>query len=178
MSDNAKNGENEDGSPSAVGKSVESEVLPEPEEGDALQDRLLRALAEAENARKRAEKAGTEGRQAGMAQLLSELAPALDNLDLALEALAGSHEIEPSLIKGLEATRRAINDALLKAGVKILRPSIGEDPDPHVHEIIGTVPTPGSNTGQIVSVVQSGYMIGPRLVRAARVIVSREVDAS
>jgi molecular chaperone GrpE len=178
VSDNEKNGENLDESPSEDSKSVGPEVLSEAEEGNALQDRLLRALAEAENARKRAEKAGIEGRQAGMAQLLSELAPALDNLDLALEALAGSHEIETSLIEGLEATRRAINDALLKAGVKILRPSIGEDPDPNVHEIIGTVPSTESNTGQIVSVAQSGYMVGPRLVRAARVIVSRESDAS
>ena len=80
-------------------------------EADEMRERLLRALADAENARKRADRARAEGRESGIADLVSKIVPALDSLDLAIEAAGRTEEgTQPSvdaLLNGLRATSRA-----------------------------------------------------------------------
>lgn len=141
---------------------------------EELRDKLLRALADAENARKRADRSRAEGREAGMAELLSALAPALDNLELALNS-ATSDGSNTAIIEGLRATQRAISDSLARIGVQEIRPDQGDKPDHDVHDVIATVDDREIAPGRIVQVAQCGYKVGSRLVRPARIIVAEEV---
>lgn len=149
---------------------------------EEMREKLLRALADAENARKRADRSRIEGREAGMAELMSALAPALDNLDLAISSAKPAKSdlpgTESAILEGLSATKRAIDDALAKAGIEILRPGRGEVADPALHEIISSIPTSEVADGQIVEAVQCGYRIGSRLIRPARVVVAASTAES
>lgn len=111
-------------------------------DADELRERLLRALADAENARKRADRARAEGRESGIADLVSKIVPALDSLDLAIEAAGRTEEgTQPSvdaLLNGLRATSRAFLDALIKVGVERICPGTGEAFDPNIHDAIAS----------------------------------------
>lgn len=154
----------------------QSDLDQESETAQLLKEKLLRALADAENARKRAERSRLEGREAGIADLISALAPALDNLDLAISSTSSLGQEPPknteAILHGLLATKRAIDDALCKAGIELLRPAPGEVADPNVHEIVSATLAPHIAAGHVAELVQPGYRIGKRLIRPARVIVA------
>lgn len=146
-------------------------------DADELRERLLRALADAENARKRADRARAEGRESGIADLVSKIVPALDSLDLAIEAAGRTEEgTQPSvdaLLNGLRATSRAFLDALIKVGVERICPGTGEAFDPNIHDAIASRSDDETGDGLVLETLQPGYRVASRLVRPARVVIAR-----
>lgn len=147
----------------------------------ALKERSLRALADAENTRKRAEREKEETRQFAIARFARDLLSVSDNLNRALaacpsEAREGADESLRSVIDGIEATERELQSVLSRHGVKAIDAE-GAKFDPNLHQAIAEVPAEGAPKGTVVTVVQGGYMIGERLLRAAMVTVAKG-DAS
>lgn len=132
-------------------------------------NRYLRAAAELENVRKRAARDIEQARKFAIERLAAELLPALDSLEMGLEA-AGSAAPE-ALLEGKRATLRLLTGALEKFGVEPIIPA-GQAFDPQLHEAISVQPAPGVAPGGIVAVVQKGYQLNGRLLRPARVIVA------
>jgi len=146
-----------------------------------LNDKLLRALADAENARKRADRARQEGRDAGIADVTAGLIPALDSLALAIDvAKQNDGDIEhyvSALVDGLHATSRAFIDALSRFGVAQIAPGKGAAFDPNFHEAVATAPDETVGPGHVIKTLQSGYMVGTRLIRPARVVLAADRQA-
>jgi molecular chaperone GrpE len=143
----------------------------------ALKDRALRALADAENTRKRAEREKADTSQYAVAGLARALLPVADNLRRALDALHAEKretmgESEKAILDGVEATERELLAVLTRHGVKLIVAE-GARFDPHLHHAVAEVPGSGQQPGTVVNVVQSGYTIGERLLRPAMVTVAK-----
>lgn len=189
MSDENGNGGAEHEEPENVAANQSTEQESDEGAGDigilraeiaALKERALRALAEAENTRKRAEREKEETRQFAIARFARDLLSVSDNLNRALaacpaEAREGADAALKAVIEGIEATERELQSVLTQHGVKAIE-SEGAKFDPNIHQAIAEVPAEGRPKGTIVTVVQSGYMIGERLLRAAMVTVAKGDD--
>lgn len=142
-----------------------------------LKDRMLRALAEAENTRKRAERERADALQYGTTKFARDMLTVADNLRRALdhypaEARAKADDAVKAVLEGVEATERELQATLARHGIKRIAAE-GARFDPHLHQAIAEVPAPGKETGSVVSVVQDGYTIGERLLRPAMVTVAK-----
>ena len=143
-----------------------------------MRDRMLRALAEAENIRRRAEREKLEVSQYAIARFARDMLQIADNFGRALAACpkdlreAADPQVK-AVIDGVEATERQLLAALERYGVKIID-TVDAKFDPKFHQAIAEVPGEGKPTGTIVNVVQTGYMIGERLLRPAMVTVARK----
>lgn len=142
---------------------------------DALTDKWKRALAEAENARKRADAARAEGREHGIAVAVEALAPVFDALALAeaashTSASAGDPRLAAHL-EGLRNIQMAANTGLKALGVRTILPRDTAF-DPAVHEAMSLEETDATRPGQVLVVHRPGYAIGHRLIRPAHVTVS------
>ncbi|SMO95846.1 nucleotide exchange factor GrpE [Paracoccus laeviglucosivorans] len=142
-------------------------------ERDSFRDRFMRALADAENARKRADKDRREAEQYGGSRLARDLLPVYDALSRALEA-AGDEQREAAsaLIEGVELTLRELNNVFAKHGIHVITPQVGEKFDPQQHEAMFEAPVPGTVSGNIIQVMGNGFMLHDRLLRPAKVGVS------
>jgi molecular chaperone GrpE len=144
----------------------------------ATRDRLLRALAEQENIRTQARRERDEAVRYAAAGFAGDLLSSIDNLDRAIASVPEDQRLEPAvggLLAGVEATRRALLDALAKHGLKRLDP-IGEPFDPHRHEASFEAADARYPPGTVSHVVQPGYMYRDRLLRPALVGVSKISD--
>ncbi len=143
-------------------------------EVDRLNEDRLRALAEAENTRKRAEKQVADERQYGGAKFARDIIPVADNLRRAIDAAAASRNdpAAAAILTGVELTEKELLAALERNGVKRMEPK-GQKFDPNFHQAIAEVPNTGQPHGTVVDVVQAGYMIADRLLRAAMVVVAK-----
>jgi len=146
-------------------------------EADAQKDRALRALAEVENVRKRLERERDEARLYSIAKFARDLLTVADNLTRALgacpaQARAKADESIKAVFDGVEATARELTAVLARNGVKPIEAQ-GARFDPNLHQAIAEVPATGAEPGTVVNVVQSGYVIGERLLRAAMVTVAK-----
>jgi molecular chaperone GrpE len=134
-------------------------------------EKMLRALADLDNFKKRAQKEKEEVQKFGVERLLKELLPVADNLDRALEHAKTGADFE-SFKTGVQMTRKLLEDALGKNGVKAFSSS-GKPFDPHLHEAMQQVETGDMPPNHVVSEVLRGYMLNDRLVRPALVTVSK-----
>ncbi len=134
----------------------------------------LRIAAELENQRRRAAREVEAARQFGAERLAGDLLPVLDGLELGLKA-AGEADAA-TLREGQQATLRLLRKALEGAGITELDP-VGQPFDPRLHEAILAQPTADQAPDNVLMVVQKGYVLNGRLLRAARVIVARAPDA-
>jgi molecular chaperone GrpE len=142
-------------------------------ERDEWRDKFMRALAEAENARKRAERDRREAEQYGGTRLARDLLPVYDNLRRALDAAGEDVRANaPALIEGVELTLRELTNVLTRHGVKPITPAVGEMFDPQHHQAMFEAPVPGTKAGQIIQVMTEGFMLHERLLRPAQVGVS------
>jgi len=145
-------------------------------ENAELRDRLLRALAEMENTRRRAERDRQDASQYAIAHFARDMLGIADNFGRALSACpqnlrdAADPQVK-GVIDGVEATERQLLAALERYGVKTIDTSDGKF-DPHLHQAVAEVPAEGKPRGSIVNVVQIGFMIGDRLLRPAMVTVA------
>lgn len=145
-------------------------------ERDALQDKFIRALADADNARKRADKERREAEQYGGSRLARDLLPVYDALSRALEAANDEQrQSAAGLIEGVELTLRELNNVFAKHGIRVLSPALGDKFDPQEHEAMFEAPVPGTIAGNIIQVMGHGFMLHDRLLRPAKVGVSSTV---
>ena len=141
-----------------------------------LKDRYLRAVAELENVRKRAEKEKDEAAQRGMTRFARDLLNVLDNFSRALEifrpdARASLPANVRPLVDGIEAIQREMLTILERHGIKKVEAK-GQRFDPNLHSAIAEVPSEEHAPGTVIDVAQAGYTIGGRLLREAIVTVS------
>ncbi|MDA8525698.1 nucleotide exchange factor GrpE [Planktomarina temperata] len=142
-------------------------------ERDDLKDKWMRALADAENARKRGDRDRREAENYGGSKLARDLLPVYDNLKRGLEAATDDQrEVSAALIEGVELTMREVVNVFKKHGVEPISPEIGERFDPQNHEAMFEAPVPGTKAGDIIQVMTEGFMLHDRLLRPAQVGVS------
>jgi molecular chaperone GrpE len=133
-------------------------------------DQYLRAVAELDNVRKRAQKDIESANRYGLERFILELLPVKDSLELAVEN-AGRGDAA-SIAAGQEATLQLLKTALTKQDVKTLEP-LGEPFDPSRHEAMMAQPSASAEPNSILKVVQPGYELNGRLLRPARVIIAK-----
>ena len=136
-------------------------------ERDEYVDALRRLKAEFENSRKRQERERSRLLETASERLVVELLPVLDNLDRALEA-------EGDIREGVRATREQLADALGKEGLLPIA-SDGQPFDPNVHEAVMGQPSEEHEEGTILQTFQRGYLLNGKPIRAAKVVVARQV---
>jgi molecular chaperone GrpE len=142
-----------------------------------LKDRVLRAMAETENLRKRAEREKAEATLYAATNFARDLLSVGDSLSKALEimdedARANADESTRNFIEGIELTRRELLNSFQKHGIVEVNPS-DEKFDPNFHQAMFEVPGSGKPNGTVVQVVQTGYKIGERVLRPALVGVAK-----
>jgi molecular chaperone GrpE len=138
-----------------------------------LKDRLLRALAETENLRKRAERDRRDAELYGATRFARDLLPVYDSFTRALDsATDAARAAAPGLIEGIELTRRALLAAFEKHKILPIDPAAGDRFDPNLHQAMFEAPAPGTKAGDIIQVMGQGFTIGERLLRPAQVGVS------
>ena len=161
-----------------LGTSLAAEIERlESEKGD-LTDRLIRLAAEMDNLRKRTDRELTDTRKYAVSKFAGDMLVVGDNLRRALDAVPADHresadEAWKSLIEGVEVTEREMDRLLEKNGVTRIT-AIGERFDPHRHQAMFEIPDPSVPAGTVAQVVQEGYQIGDRVLRAALVGVSKD----
>ena len=146
-------------------------------ENEELKDRALRVAADMENLRRRTARDVHDARSYAIANFARDMLSVSDNLGRALDAIPA--EVKASgdagfkaLIEGVELTERAMLAALERHGVKKLQPE-GEKFDPNFHQAMFEIPNPDVPNNTVVQVVQTGYVIGDRVLRPAMVGVSK-----
>lgn len=146
-------------------------------ENEELKDRALRAAAEMENLRRRTARDVHDARSYAIANFARDMLSVSDNLRRALDAIPAEAKASgdagyTALIEGVDMTERAMLSALERHGVKKLEPE-GERFDPHFHQAMFEVPNPDVPNNTVVQVVQTGYVIGERVLRPAMVGVAK-----
>jgi molecular chaperone GrpE len=133
-------------------------------------NQFMRARAEFENYRKRTEREIDQARKFAVERFAAELLPVSDALEAGIRA--GVENPGPALIEGAQATLRELNRAFDKAGIKVIDPQ-GQPFDPNWHEAMLAQESREAAANTVLSVVQKGYALNGRLLRPARVVVSK-----
>ena len=139
------------------------------------EDRLLRVAADFENTKKRLERDREISLKYAEENVLKELLPGIDNIERAMEQGKESKSIE-NLLEGVELTRDGLLATLEKFGVKAME-SVGEPFDPNLHEALAMEETDEMDPNMVLRVFQKGYLYKDRLLRPAKVIVSKPVGS-
>jgi molecular chaperone GrpE len=152
---------------------AERELAALREEKARLEDRYLRLQADFDNHRKRALREKQETLSYGHENVVKDLLPVVDNLERAIEhASASSGADFESMLQGVELVRRELLAVLAKHGVGAMEAE-GEAFDPNVHEALAQVEDPTVPAGRVARMLQKGYRLRDRLLRPARVLVSK-----
>jgi molecular chaperone GrpE len=135
----------------------------------------LRAVAELDNFRKRSEREIDNARKFAIERFAQELVTVGDALEAGIGA--GAANPGPALLEGAQATLRQLHRAFDKAGIKIIDP-LGQPFDPQWHEAMAVQESRDQPPNTVLAVIQKGYSLNGRLLRAARVIVSKTPDGN
>jgi molecular chaperone GrpE len=139
---------------------------------EKAQDMALRARAEAQNSKRRAEQEVEKARKFALERFSGELLPVVDNLERALEATGGDSEELRPIAEGVELTLKSFLDALRKFNIEAIDPA-GEPFDPALHQAMSMVENPDVEPNSVIAVMQKGYTLNGRLLRPAMVMVSK-----
>ena len=142
------------------------------EEAEAARDAALRAQADAQNIKRRAEQDVERARKFALEQFTRELLPVADNLERALESAAGDDEAIKSIAEGVELTLKSLLDAMKKSNIEVVDPQ-GEPFDPNLHQAMSMVENNDEERNNVITMKQKGYTLNGRLVRPAMVMVSK-----
>tara|TARA_R100001369_G_scaffold87747_1_gene123517 strand:- start:636 stop:1190 length:555 start_codon:yes stop_codon:yes gene_type:complete len=143
------------------------------QERDQYKDRLIRALADAENARKRSDKDRREAENYGGSKLARDMLSVYDNMKRALEtATEEQREVSGPLLEGVDLTMRELVSVFKKHGMEVIQPEVGDRFDPKFHQAMFEAPVPNTKAGDIIQVAAEGFMLHDRLLRPAQVGVS------
>ncbi len=138
----------------------------------AAEDATLRAQADAQNIKRRAEQDVEKARKFALEQFCKELLPVIDNLERALEAAPENEELVKPIAEGVELTLKSFVDALKKFKIEVVNP-LGEPFDPQFHQAMSMVENGEVEPNTVTLVMQKGYTLNGRLVRPAMVMVSK-----
>jgi molecular chaperone GrpE len=152
----------------ATGEGLDSELQKLKTERDSLYDRLARAQAEFDNARRRAAKEQQDFRDFATVEAIKSLLPVVDSFERALQAKSDPADFRA----GVELIYKQLQDVLAKLGVRPISAK-GEQFDPHVHEAIEMVETPDAADHEVLEEWQRGYKFKDRLLRPAMVKVAK-----
>ena len=138
----------------------------------AARDAALRAQADAQNVKRRAEQDVEKARKFALERFASDLLPVVDNLERALEAASGDDETIKPIAEGVELTLKSFIDVLGKNKVDVVDPQ-GEPFDPNLHQAITMIENKEVEPNTVTAVMQKGYSLNGRLIRPAMVMVSK-----
>ncbi len=163
-----------EGSPEDAPASEPDELETLRAENESLRDEFLRAKAEAENARKRAQTEITNARRFAVEGFAGELLNVRDSLDLAraVDLNEGDSVVE-RVVEGLELTLRQLDSVFERFSVYEISPEVGDKLDPDAHQAMSLIETAEVPANHIFQVVQKGYRLNERLLRPARVLVAK-----
>ncbi len=166
-------------------KQSQTDKAPESAEGDASQEvaalkdelaqareQALRAAAEAQNARRRAEQDVEKAHKYALEKFVGDLLPVADNLERAIEATALEVADMQAVTEGVQLTLKSLIEVLKKHSVEQLDPK-GEPFDPQIHQAMTMVQQPEAEPNSVLDVFQKGYTLNGRLVRPAMVVVAK-----
>lgn len=151
---------------------LEAELARLQEELQQAKDNALRAAAEAQNIRRRAEQDVEKAHKFGQEKIVSDMLVVADNLERALASVEGADEQFNAVTEGLELTLKSLIDGLKRHQVVQIDPK-GEPFDPQFHQAMTMVPNPDVEPNTVLDVFQKGYTLHGRLVRPAMVVVSK-----
>jgi molecular chaperone GrpE len=144
-------------------------------EATRMKDTALRAQAEMENIRRRAARDVEAAHKFALEKFAGDLLPVIDSLEKSVEAVAGHEGGDDAIVaikEGIQLSERLFLDTLGRSGVERIDP-LGEPFDPERHEAMSMIEAPDAEPGSVVNVLQKGYALNGRLLRAAMVIVAR-----
>lgn len=139
---------------------------------EQARDHALRAQAEAQNVKRRAEQDIEKARKYALERFCGELLPVVDNLERALESTAGDDDALKPIAEGVDLTLKSLLEALRKFQIEAVDP-VGEPFDPQLHQAMSMVENPDAEPNTVMAVMQKGYTLHGRLVRPAMVLVSK-----
>lgn len=146
-------------------------------EAESFKDQALRAVAEADNVRKRADRSIENAHKFALERFVNDLLPAVDSFERAVDAAAdlkaSGGEAVSSMAEGMELSLKLLKEAMQRQGIEVVDP-IGAPFDPNLHEAMSMIENPEAEPGSVIEVFQKGYTVNGRLARAARVIVAKE----
>jgi molecular chaperone GrpE len=151
--------------------SHEQELTRLRDERDQLEQQLQRQLADTANMRRRQRQEMDDAKRRVLEGITQELLPALDSFGMAIDAFDAGTADPRALVEGVRMTRTLLTSALERHGLQQIKAD-GQPFDPARHEAVAAEPTAGVPEGQIVRVLQAGYMLGDRVVRHSRVVVA------
>lgn len=165
------------GGPRGVGdEALAAEVADLRVENERMKERLLRLQADFENHRRRSLKEREEAHRYGHENLVKDLLATVDNLDRAIEHAHQNDDADlEGMLHGVDLVRRELLGTLARYGLNEVKAE-GEAFDPNVHEALAQVENDEVPPGTVVQVLQKGYLLRDRLLRAARVVVSKRSD--
>lgn len=174
-----------DASPEAIARALQAVIDEKENELAAMKDQALRALAEAENTRRRAEREVQDMSKYAVTGFARDLVSVLENLQRAVDAIPVElKETQPAvanLATGVEMTLTELLNVFGKHGIRRLDP-MGQKFDHNLHQAVAQIDTPDAEAGTVVQVLQAGYQIHDRLLRPAMVGVAAggamKLDAS
>ena len=138
----------------------------------AARDGALRAQADAQNVKRRAEQDVETARKFALEQFTKDLLPVVDNMERALASTEGDDALMKPVAEGVELTLKSLLDALQKYKIEPVDPE-GEPFDPQFHQAMSMVPNPDVEPNTVIAVMQKGYTLNGRLMRPAMVMVSK-----
>jgi molecular chaperone GrpE len=175
MGENGETGEagaRASASPAAELERLQQALAEAEERARSERDQYLRAVAELDNVRKRAQRDIEAANRYGLEKFAAELLPVRDSLELAVQSADQAQVDARSLKQGQQATLQLLAKALERIGVTPIDP-VGEPFDPTRHEAMLAQESATAKPGTVLQVVQTGYELNGRVIRPARVIVAR-----
>lgn len=139
---------------------------------DEFHDKFLRTKAEMDNFHKRIERELENTRKFAVERILKELLPVIDSLDQGLHIAKNTPDAMEAMQEGMSLTLKMLLEVMQKFGVQVVEPN-GEKYDPHLHEAMSIIAHPETDAGMVIQVIQKGYALHGRVIRPARVIVSK-----
>ncbi len=156
-------------------ESLEAQIEKLKEELAQSKEQALRAAAEAQNARRRAEQDIEKAHKFGVEKFVNDMLPVADNLERAIAASAAEGADLTAVIEGVELTLKTLVDGLTRHKVEAVDPE-GEPFNPELHQAMSMVPNPDVEPNTVINVFQKGYTLNGRLVRPAMVVVSKAAE--
>ena len=151
---------------------LQAEIEALKDEVASAQEQVLRASAEMQNARRRAQQDVEKAHKFALDKFVGDMLPVADNLERALEAASNQQGSLETIIEGVELTLKSMADGLKRHNVEAVDPA-GEPFDPQLHQAMSMVPDPNVEPNTVINVFQRGYTLNGRLVRPAMVVVSK-----
>jgi len=152
-------------------EALEEKLTQAEQEAFENKEKCMRALAEVDNVRRRAERDVTNAHRYALEKFVDSLLPVMDSLEQGLEL--AKKDADGSMIEGTEMTMKLFLDVLEKHKVKQFNP-VGDKFDPQIHEAMSIQPTADVAPNTVMAVFQKGYLLNDRVIRPARVVVAKE----